>query len=423
MLHYRQALRDRAVRVYIILCFFSAMFLSLSFTVNMVYQVSVAHLNPLELVLVGTLLEASIFFFEIPTGILADIKSRKLSVVIGYLLIGAGFLLQGMVPSFWSIALSQVIWGLGYTFTSGATQAWVADEVGEERAAVAFIRGAKAEQAGNLVAIPISIGLGISLVSLPIIISGGLMILLALVMAGAMTETGFQPDPNACSAGYATVFKTFSSARHMFRQKTILRIILFIALFYGLYSEGFDRLWTAHVIDRFALPGGMNQVAFFGLLRGIMLVLGMVVMHLAQSRMEHARHDTLSKSLALLAVVIIISLCGFALIPNVWVVVLLYCVIGAARSITGPLYDIWFNHQVENSPVKATLFSIRSQMDAIGQIGGGPVVGVVGKWVSIPAALVLSATLLLPVLPLLGAAACCKQKKTAIEGIETGIPE
>ena len=38
---------------------------------------------PLQLVLVGTTLELACFLFEIPTGIVADLYSRRLSVVIG----------------------------------------------------------------------------------------------------------------------------------------------------------------------------------------------------------------------------------------------------------------------------------------------------------------------------------------------------
>jgi len=65
------------------------------------------------MVLVGTTLEITILLFEIPTGIIADLYSRRLSVVIGYGLIGFGILLSGAVPVFAVILAGQVIWGLG----------------------------------------------------------------------------------------------------------------------------------------------------------------------------------------------------------------------------------------------------------------------------------------------------------------------
>ena len=46
-------------------------------TVDLVFMVEVAYLDPLQMVLVGTVLEVSTFLFEIPTGVVADVVSRK----------------------------------------------------------------------------------------------------------------------------------------------------------------------------------------------------------------------------------------------------------------------------------------------------------------------------------------------------------
>ena len=71
-----------------------------------------------------------------------------------------------------------------------ATQAWIVDETSEDRAGEAFLRGSQAGQAGGLIAIPISIALGSVTVRLPILLGGGLMILLAAFLALTMTEEG-----------------------------------------------------------------------------------------------------------------------------------------------------------------------------------------------------------------------------------------
>ena len=57
-------------------------------TVMAVYYVSEVGLNPLELVLLGTVFEATIFLCEIPTGVIADTDSRRASVIIGLSLEG-----------------------------------------------------------------------------------------------------------------------------------------------------------------------------------------------------------------------------------------------------------------------------------------------------------------------------------------------
>ena len=79
--------------------------------------------------------------------------------------------------------------------------------------------------------------------------------------------------------------------------------------------------------------------------------------------------------------------------------VALYWLIGALRNIAAPLHTAWLNRSIDRPQVRATIFSVSGQADAIGQIAGGPAVGAVGN-ASIRAALLSSALLLSPVLPL-----------------------
>lgn len=59
----------------------------------------VAHLNPFQFVLVGTMREADAFACQVPTGAFADVFSCRLSVIIGTFLIGAGFIIEGVFPA------------------------------------------------------------------------------------------------------------------------------------------------------------------------------------------------------------------------------------------------------------------------------------------------------------------------------------
>src|SRR6187551_3087200 len=102
------SLRERlsATNVYLILAGGSSFLLMLNFTINLVYQVETVGLNPLQLVLVGTLLELVCFLGEIPTGVVADVYSRRLSIIIGYVLLGIGFIIEGSFPRFETILLA-----------------------------------------------------------------------------------------------------------------------------------------------------------------------------------------------------------------------------------------------------------------------------------------------------------------------------
>ena len=114
----------------------------------------------------GTTLEVAAFLFEIPTGVVADVFSRRLSIIIGYFLIGLGFLVEAY-PTFATVMLAQGIWGIGYTFTSGATDAWLIDEIGLEASTKVLVQGERISQFAGFAAIWVSILLGMVQLNFP----------------------------------------------------------------------------------------------------------------------------------------------------------------------------------------------------------------------------------------------------------------
>ena len=72
---------------------------------------------------------------------------------------------------------------------------------------------------------------------------------------------------------------------------------------------------------------------------------------------------------------------------------------GLMRSLKEPILAAWMNEHVEEK-MRATVFSTNGQMDAFGQILGGPLVGLVAQQVSVSWGLLCTALLLLPALVL-----------------------
>ena len=167
-----------------------AFLMSLYATVTTIYRVQAAGLNPLQLTLVGTALEGTIFLLQIPTGLLADVFSRRASIVVGVALTGAGFLLEGAIPVFGTILLAQTLWGAGYCFISGAEEAWITDEVGVERANRAFLRASQIGMLAGLIGVGLSATLASWRLNLPLEVAGALGLLLAPVIALVMPESG-----------------------------------------------------------------------------------------------------------------------------------------------------------------------------------------------------------------------------------------
>ena len=394
--------KHRAETVYTVYNILISAFFSLAFTVNMVYFVTTAKLDPLQLVLVGTSLEASIFLFEIPTGIVADAVSRRLSVILGVFLMGIGTFLSGLIPVFIPILIAQMIWGLGYTFTSGALDAWISDEVGEENAGAVFLHGTKVSQYGGLAAIPLSILLAQGNIATPILASGVLFWFLGVYLMRFMPETGFTPTPREDRTTWQHMGRTLRTGASMLRVRPALVSILTIGLFIGLYSEGFDRLWNAHILEQFTFPDlfGLKMIAWFGIMEAAPQLLTILAVRQVEKRTDTSRTPSLVCALAGLSAALIVSLLVFALAGNFWLAVVSVIAIGVVRSLIWPLYTAWVNHRLDSS-VRATVLSMSGQVDSIGQITSGPLLGIIARRYGIRTGLLVSVLLLLPVLPLL----------------------
>jgi DHA3 family tetracycline resistance protein-like MFS transporter len=374
----------------------SGLFFALMTTTNLVYQVQVAHLSPLELVLVGTALELSVFLFEVPTGIVADVYSRRLSIIIGTFLIGAGFIIGGTIPRFDAILLSQLIWGFGFTFTSGATQAWIADEVGEAQAGHAFLRGAQFHQFGSLLGIAISTALANVTVNLPIIVGSVLYMLLALFLIVAMPEMGFKPTRSEDRNSWQKMAHTFQYGLQTVRTSPALLMIIAVGIIYSIFSEGFDRLWTPHFLNAFALPklGSLEPVTWFGIVRGGGLILSIIATGIVNRRVDTSSHIAIARAMLVLNFSIGVGVMIFGLITEFTLGLLVLLAIWPLRTMYSPLYDTWVNLHAESS-VRATVISMSSQAGALGEIIGGPIFGVIATFTTVSTALAAAGGVLL----------------------------
>lgn len=388
-----------AYRVYLTIEGFFSLFFYMIITVNMVYQVEVAKLNPLQLVLVGTMLESVAFICQIPTGVFADVYSRRLSIIIGVFLTGAGFILEGSIPRFETILLSQIGWGVGSSFISGAEEAWVAQELGEESIGKVFLRGAQVSQFGALIGAVISVALASIRINLPIVLGGILYLALGIYLLLFMPEHSNTSTEPVERQSWQAMGKTLLEGGRLVRRSALLVTLLGVALFFGMSSEGFDRLWTAHLILDVTLPmlGPLNAVVWFGIIRGGVMILSIVGAELVHRFIDTSKHKIVSRLLFMLNALQIVSIVVFALAGNFALALAAYLSASLLRQIDSPIYTAWLAQNID-AKVRATVISLSGQIDAIGQIAGGPVIGVIGTLVSIRAALIAASALLSPAL-------------------------
>ncbi len=402
---YRGRRRLGALPVYLILEGVSALIFQLIVTIYVVYYARIAGLDALQIVLVGTVFEGTIFLFEIPTGVVADVYSRRLSIIVGAALTGIGLLIEGLLPTFGAILLAEVIAGIGATFLSGATEAWIADEIGEARAGSAFVRAAQVKQIAGIAGIILSAALASVRLNLPIAAAGALFLLLAGFLIAFMPEDGFQPTPRAGRASWKTLFATVRAGLKLIRLRPLLVVILAIGFIFAFHSEGFDHLWQKYVLDDFTLPalGSLDPVVWFGVIGLGANLLSLGVSEVIRRRVDLRDHTATVRALLAIYALLPVGIVVFSLTGHFGVALVAYWVVMALRGAGEPVGKAWLNQNLEPR-IRATMFSLNSQVGAFGEIVGGPPIGWIGQAFSLRAALAACGVVLALTLPLFATA-------------------
>jgi DHA3 family tetracycline resistance protein-like MFS transporter len=391
-------------RTWLILNGGTSLVFSMIVTANLIYQVEVARLNPLQLTLVGTVLEATAFVCQVPTGALADAWSRRGAIILGVFLTGAGFFVEGLFPHFGVILLAQVISGAGVTLMDGADAAWIAGELGEEQTTHAFLRGSQVGQITGVIGVIAGAALGSLRINAPVVLGGALDMLLALALLWLMPRersyrriTGGSPKRITWRAIGATMREGYRAAR----RDRVLLLLLAVALCFGMASEGYDRLWTPHLLENFQFPSfiTLKPVVWLAAIGLAGTPLTFATTELVRRHFAAGSAKTLPRVLLLLTALRIVSVAAVGLAGSFAFVALASWGASISRNVAEPVYRAWLT-RASDTRVRATVLSLSGQMDALGQIAGGPVIGAVGTFASLRAAIALSAAALLPSLPL-----------------------
>jgi MFS transporter, DHA3 family, tetracycline resistance protein len=374
--------------------------LSLGWTVAAVFFVTDLGMSPLELVLTGTALEVAYFVFEVPTAIVADTYSRRASIVVGALVMGLAYVATGLASGVAVVLIAAAVMGFGWTFKSGAEDAWLADEVGTDNIAVPYQRGAQLARIGALLGIACAVSLALVDLRVPIVAAGFVLMLLGVILLAFMPETGFLPASRDDVGAVRAMARTGVVGGRLIRARPMLLLIVGIAFFAGMWSEAFDRLWEAHFLLDVGVPGlgDLDPVLWFGVLNAGVLLLAIFVAQPLRARFEGLSRIGMTRMLLAFDALTILGTLAFAFAGLFAVAVAAYWATRVLRSLVGPVYSTWLNTSIDDSTVRATVISMTNLGDSAGEWGGGPALGAVGNVFGIRAALAAGAAALTPAL-------------------------
>ena len=271
-------------------------------------------------------------------------------------------------------------------------------------------------QIAYLIGIPISTALGTIALQIPIILTGILFLLMAFVLALIMPEEGFQRSSSHERESWHVIFNTFKDSIRMVHGRTILLVILIISAVYGLSGSGFDDLWTVFMLENIQFPiiGDYEPIVWFGIMNTIVTILGLIGTEYVRRIIDLERQSIVVRTLLYLTIMTTVSMIIFGVTKNFWLAGSVYCLSITFRTISDPIFRIWINQNIESN-VRATIMSMDSQANSLGRVIGGPIIGLIGTMISLPAALITTGLARVPVVILYARLALKGKKESSKE--------
>jgi len=351
------------------------------------YFVVDAHLSASQLVFLGTIMSVTLVLSDIPTGVWSDAIGRKWPLVIGHLLLAAGMAMTGVVTAFPLIVVTQVLWGLGWAFLTGADVAWVTDELDQpHRIARVLTASARWDLAGGatgMVAFGV-LGWATSLAT-AMVVSGVAMAVLGLFVAARFTERNFIPTREKRWSASLSIFRLGVSLSR--RDHEILLVFVATMLINGAALVGW--LFPKQLVN---LGFPSDPVLWYTALGMFSSALGVVALHIVEARLDGvgvARHMYALTCFIGVLGLIVLAEAPDAIIGGAGVLL----VSGIAFNVTRTVSVIWVNRRT-TSDVRATMHSFLSQAESIGEIFGGFALAVLAQAAGISTVLITSGALI-----------------------------
>ncbi|WP_150307473.1 MFS transporter [Planctomonas psychrotolerans] len=353
------------------------------------YMVIDVGLSPSELLLIAAAQGTAAVLFELPAGVLADAFSRKWAIVLSHALMGMAMISTGLFPSFAPLMLSQMLWGISWTFSSGSDIAWITDELQlPDRMHHVLTRQARWQLAGAGVGMVALGTLGALIDRATVIVAAGVaMLLLGLVVAWLFPERNFMSIRTQRCRGSLRILR--HGVRLAFRDKTILVLVIVTMLVNGA-ADSFGRIYPVKLVD-VGLPEGNEGTAWFTGISIAGFVTGALTLRIIENRIHSETGARGVMVLGGISGAISLALFGFA--PDMQMAIVAVLV---ANGVAGPIFrtvtTIWVNRRTTKE-VRATTHSLLAQAEYVGEIATAGVLAVIAGLAGPVGAFVLTAAL------------------------------
>jgi MFS family permease len=362
-------------RTYLGLLLGNTLAASLIWGINTIFLLD-AGLSNFEAFAANAFFTVGMVVFEVPTGVVADTVGRRASYLLGTLTLSAATLLYVLLwqlsAPFWQWAVSSVLLGLGFTFFSGAVEAWLVDALtatgytgqmetvfgrGQVVTGVAMLSGSVA---GGFVAQQVNLGA-------PFVLRAAILLVMFAVAWRLMHDVGF--TPNKGSRPLAEMRRIASASIEYGWRAPAVKWVMVQAVFTGGVS-----FYVFYALQPFLLElyGDPEAYQIAGIVAAIVAgaqIIGGFAAPVVR-RLFHRRTSALIVATSLAAAVLAV----IGIVENFWFVLGMIVIWGLLFAAATPIRQTYLNGLIP-SEQRATVLSFDSMIGSTGGIVTQPVLG------------------------------------------------
>jgi len=361
-----------------------------------------AGLNNLEAFAANAFFTAGMVIFEIPTGVVADTWGRRVSYLLGTVTLAGATLLYYFMwqlkAPFWSWAVVSILLGLGFTFFSGAVEAWLVDALryaryqgtlesvlgrGQMISGVAMLGGSVL---GGVIAQATSLGV-------PFLLRVAVLLVMFAVAFRLMKDLGFTPVP-AKHPLHATREVLSESVEYGLKKPPVRYLMLAAPFTAGVGVYAFYAL-QPYLLELYGDPNAYTVAGLAAALLAGMQIIGGYLAPRFRS-LFHKRTTLLIVSAVVSSVILLL----LGLTNAFWVALVLVSLWGLIFAADMPIRQAYLNDMIP-SKQRATVLSFDSLMGSSGGVVIQPILGRVADVYSYGTSFVVSSAFQIVAAPFL----------------------
>jgi MFS family permease len=392
----------RVIRSYLVISGLFTLSASLIWGINTLFLLH-AGLNIFEVFLANAAFTAAMALFEVPTGVVADTLGRRTSFLLSEATLAVGTLAYVGVAAIHGglllFCLAGVILGLGYTFYSGAVEAWLVDALKatgyQEELDGVFARASMVSSVAMILGTVSGGLLGQLNLSLPYVARAVFVMIAFGIGFRTMHEIGFTPRALHVRGVVGEMRKVGRAGiTYGWRAPAVRLLVIESFVVWGFFSWAWYA-WQPYFLQLY----GHNAVWLSGLIASLFALAGIAGNALVGRLAKPGRRRTtilLGAAAASTATMV-----ATGVIRSFWITVPVFLVGAVAGGLLAPVRQAYLHHSIPTSE-RATLVSFDSLMGSLGSVGGQTGLGFLSQERSIPVGFVVGGLATILALPIFG---------------------